>query len=275
MSSGFVSSGTNEQPIERDDEWLRAQQELEEERRRKAEIGKQDDGKSLFEVLERNKMAKQEAFEEKSRLKNQFRSLDEDEVDFLDSVLESTRAKEAAVKRETAEQLEAFRRQREEAQKALLQSTSSDATPVQGEEWTTLARKRRHDKHRHSLIPGKKRKASVAENAAGKDTQNGKDSQKQAGADGSSTKKLAQGTSKSSQPTPATSATASETTNPATKSKVVTDTEKGQEDTARTRNDGPTSMGPRKFATTNIYVSAGGLDNPGQADDVRTVDILK
>lgn len=55
MSSGFVSSGTNDQPIERDDEWLRAQQELEEERRRKAEIGKQDDGKSLFEVLERNK----------------------------------------------------------------------------------------------------------------------------------------------------------------------------------------------------------------------------
>ena len=55
MSSGFVSAGTNEQPIERDAEWLRAQQELEEERRRKAEIGKQDDGKSLFEVLERNK----------------------------------------------------------------------------------------------------------------------------------------------------------------------------------------------------------------------------
>jgi ABC-type lipoprotein export system ATPase subunit len=55
MSSGFVSAGTNEQPIERDDEWLKVQQELEEERRRKAEIGKQDDGKSLFEVLERNK----------------------------------------------------------------------------------------------------------------------------------------------------------------------------------------------------------------------------
>lgn len=55
MSSGFVSSGTNEKPIERDDEWLRVQQELEEERRRKAEIGKQDEGKSLFEVLERNK----------------------------------------------------------------------------------------------------------------------------------------------------------------------------------------------------------------------------
>jgi hypothetical protein len=55
MSSGFVSSGTNEQPVERDDVWLRAEQELEEERRRKAEIGKQNDGKSLFEVLEQNK----------------------------------------------------------------------------------------------------------------------------------------------------------------------------------------------------------------------------
>ena len=55
MSSGFVSAGTNEQPIERDDEWLKAQQELEEERRRKAEIGQQNDGKSLFEVLQQNK----------------------------------------------------------------------------------------------------------------------------------------------------------------------------------------------------------------------------
>lgn len=55
MSSGFVSGGTNEQPIERDDAWLRAQQELEEERRRKAEIGQQNGGKSLYEVLEQNK----------------------------------------------------------------------------------------------------------------------------------------------------------------------------------------------------------------------------
>jgi hypothetical protein len=55
MSSGFVSAGTNEQPVERDDEWLKAQQELEAERRRKAEIGKQEDGKSLYEVLQQNK----------------------------------------------------------------------------------------------------------------------------------------------------------------------------------------------------------------------------
>ena len=59
MSSGFISAGTNEQPIERDDEWLKAQHELDEERRRKAEVGKQNDGKSLFEVLERNKSESQ------------------------------------------------------------------------------------------------------------------------------------------------------------------------------------------------------------------------
>ncbi|OQE16551.1 hypothetical protein PENFLA_c027G03975 [Penicillium flavigenum] len=230
MSSGFVSAGTNEKPIERDDEWLRAQQELEEERRRKAEIGKQDDGKSLFEVLERNKMAKQEAFEEKSRLRNQFRSLDEDEVEFLDSVLESTRAKEAAVKRETAEQLEAFHRRREEAQKALLES-ASDAAPAQGQEWTALARKRRNDKHKNSLIAGKKRKASVTEKTTGKDTQNGEDSQKQAGAGGSSTKKLDQGTSKSDKATPAT------------QSKVVTDTEKGQVKPKSPPKPTPVSLG--------------------------------
>lgn len=55
MASGFVSGGTNEEPIERDNEWQRAQQELEEQRKRKADLGKHDGGKSLFEVLENNK----------------------------------------------------------------------------------------------------------------------------------------------------------------------------------------------------------------------------
>lgn len=55
MSSGFVSGGTNDQPIERDDGWLKAQQDLEAERRCKAEEGKQNDGKSLYEVLQANK----------------------------------------------------------------------------------------------------------------------------------------------------------------------------------------------------------------------------
>lgn len=55
MSSGFVSAGTDQEPAERDDEWLRVQHELEEERKRKADIGKQDGGKSLYDVLQQNK----------------------------------------------------------------------------------------------------------------------------------------------------------------------------------------------------------------------------
>ncbi|OJZ88073.1 hypothetical protein ASPFODRAFT_58937 [Aspergillus luchuensis CBS 106.47] len=160
MSSGFVSAGTDQEPIERDDEWRRVQNELEEERKRKAELGRQEDGKSLYEVLQQNKMAKQEAFEEKIKLKNQFRSLDEDEVEFLDSIMESTRAKEAAVKKETAEQLELFRRQREEAEKTLLEDTSADVAPAaEGEDWKIPARKRRREKSKDLLIPGKKRKS--------------------------------------------------------------------------------------------------------------------
>lgn len=111
-------------------------------------------------------MAKQEAFEEKAKLKNQFRSLDEDEIEFLDSVLESTRAQEAAVKKDTADQLEVFRKQREEAEKALLGPTTSDVTPTEEEEWSIPARKRRRDK-KDLLLPGKKRKASME---GGKDT---------------------------------------------------------------------------------------------------------
>jgi hypothetical protein len=55
MSSGFVSGGTADAPIERDDEWRKAQLEIDEKRRQKEELGKQNEGKSLFEVLQANK----------------------------------------------------------------------------------------------------------------------------------------------------------------------------------------------------------------------------
>ncbi|PGG97909.1 hypothetical protein GX51_07083 [Blastomyces parvus] len=166
MSSGFVSGGTIEQPAERDDEWLKAQQELEAERRRKAEESSRDQGKSLYEILQQNKAAKQEAFEESIKLKNQFRSLDEDEVEFLDSVLESTRAQEAAVKRETREQLEIFHRQRQEAEKALAGTGSADPTGASSaadeEQWTTGVRKRKRAKEKDAIPGVKLRKSSSA-----------------------------------------------------------------------------------------------------------------
>lgn len=55
MSSGFVSGGTTDTPIERDHEWLQAQQEIEATRRRKHEESQQADGKSLYEILQQNK----------------------------------------------------------------------------------------------------------------------------------------------------------------------------------------------------------------------------
>lgn len=121
-------------------------------------------------MLQRS-VAKQEAFEESIKLKNQFRSLDEDEVDFLDSVLESTRRKEAAIKKETAEQLKVFRKEREEADKAT--ANADDAvdsgkmvmgtiSPVEEDQWAISGRKRKKGKQ-DSLKPIKSRKLSGEE----------------------------------------------------------------------------------------------------------------
>ncbi|CAF9926406.1 MAG: hypothetical protein ALECFALPRED_003435 [Alectoria fallacina] len=153
MSSGFVSGGTTDAPTERDDEWLKAQQEIEANHRRKEEGSRHEGGKTLYEVLQGNKAAKEEAFQESIKLRNQFRNLDEDEVEFLDSVLESTRKKEEEVKKETSEQLDLFRRQREEKDKELLEGgeevdgkagspTAAESQPP----WAVNARKRKRAK---------------------------------------------------------------------------------------------------------------------------------
>lgn len=114
--------------------------------------------------------AKQEAFEESIRLKNQFRSLDDDEIEFLDSVLESTRTKEAEIKKETTEQLDVFRRQQEEADKALLAEAADSngsigvvgAGSVEGEQWVVNGKKRRRGKEKQVLKGVKLRRTSSA-----------------------------------------------------------------------------------------------------------------
>jgi hypothetical protein len=56
MSSGFVSGGTADAPVERDAAWLAAQREIEANIQRKAiEARRQTDGRSLYETLEANK----------------------------------------------------------------------------------------------------------------------------------------------------------------------------------------------------------------------------
>ncbi|KAF2686501.1 hypothetical protein K458DRAFT_362592 [Lentithecium fluviatile CBS 122367] len=166
MSSGFVSGGTIDNPTERDDEWRRAQAELEEKRRQKEAEEQQNDGKSLFDVLQANKAAKQEAFEEAARLKNQYRALDDDEAEFLDSVLEGTRKKEEEVKKETLEQLDAFRRRQEEAERRAFEEEQrkegKEGEGLTHAQWVAAGRKR---KKGHELLKGVKirRKSGAGE----------------------------------------------------------------------------------------------------------------
>jgi hypothetical protein len=67
------------------------------------------DGRSLAEKLAANKIAKQEEWEEKNRLANQFRALEEDEIMFLDSVRERQAEEEKQRKLRDGEELKSFR----------------------------------------------------------------------------------------------------------------------------------------------------------------------
>lgn len=55
MSSGFVPAGSTENTSSTNDDWEKAKQDIEDARRRKEEAGRQEGGKSLFEVLQQNK----------------------------------------------------------------------------------------------------------------------------------------------------------------------------------------------------------------------------
>ena len=106
-------------------------------------------------------------------MKNQFRTLDDDEIEFLDSVLESTRAKEQALKKETAEQLSLFREQQETADRAL--SIQTEGTPENGDEgsskpiddtsWVISGRKRKRTKDNEILRGIKARRSSSTNDA--------------------------------------------------------------------------------------------------------------
>jgi hypothetical protein len=162
MSSGFVSGGKAGQETERDDDWKRAQQEIEDARRAKADLAAQQDGKSLFEVLQANKEKKQAEFEEKARYKLHV-SLDDDEADYLDSILEKKRQEEANVKKETFEQLDLFRRQREEAERKARGLEEEGPEQPQEEDvgqWAAVGRKRKKGPEAGLLKGIKLRKSS-------------------------------------------------------------------------------------------------------------------
>ena len=110
--------------------------------------------------------AKQEAFEEANRLKNQFRALDQDEVEFLDSVLESTRKEEDRVKRETAEGLAVFRQQQEEVDKKARRGSAGAAIEegsptLEEESWIAGGKKRKRVKEKEGLKGVRIRRSST------------------------------------------------------------------------------------------------------------------
>ncbi|KIM48111.1 hypothetical protein M413DRAFT_221735 [Hebeloma cylindrosporum] len=67
------------------------------------------DGRSLAEKLAANKIAKQEEWEEKTKLANQFRALEEDEIMFLDSIRERQEAEERQRKEKDGEEVRGFK----------------------------------------------------------------------------------------------------------------------------------------------------------------------
>ncbi|KAK4213304.1 N-terminal domain of NEFA-interacting nuclear protein NIP30-domain-containing protein [Rhypophila decipiens] len=185
MSSRFVSAGSfaveagkpsipvpastspsqPEEPLNpKSAEWLAVETQLAQERenrlqakRKAAAAGAEE--KSLYEVLQANKAAKQAAFEEANKIKNQFRALDDDEIDFLDEVLMRKRAEEQRIRRETEEGLDLFRR---------AQQMGGNKSDEEGEEMevTFEGRKRRRKGQQHEG-EGKSKRMLVRKKTSG------------------------------------------------------------------------------------------------------------
>lgn len=111
--------------------------------------------------MQANKDKKQAEFEERARFKLH-NALDDDEADYLDSVLEKKRKEEARVRKETLEQLELFRKQREEAESKALEEETAEPLQEDGGQWAAVKRKRKAG-HDAGLLKGiKLRKSSSA-----------------------------------------------------------------------------------------------------------------
>jgi hypothetical protein len=106
--------------------------------------------------------AKQAAFEEQTRLKNQFRPLDDAEVEFLDEIRESKRAEERRLRQETEDGLRHFREARKEREKDDRNAEGNvQAVEAESEEWS-VGRKRKREKERERGVKGLKRRVSDA-----------------------------------------------------------------------------------------------------------------
>ncbi|GAA5861590.1 hypothetical protein JCM8547_008084 [Rhodosporidiobolus lusitaniae] len=112
VASRFVSStALEEAKAKRQQEWKEAYERIGQEppKEMREEQDAPYDGRSLYEKLKAQKDAKQEAFEEQLKFKNQFRALDEDEIDFLDTMIEESNEEEKERQRQIKEELQGFK----------------------------------------------------------------------------------------------------------------------------------------------------------------------
>ncbi|KZT75178.1 hypothetical protein DAEQUDRAFT_761124 [Daedalea quercina L-15889] len=126
------------------------------------------DGRSLAEKLAANRAAKQEEWEERNKLGNQFRALEEDEVLFLDSVLEKQREEERLRKEMDGKELKNFREAvaaRETAASKPTVGTASNApppsTPAKGKAPALTPAKKDFKKSLKGVVVKKKSKAAA------------------------------------------------------------------------------------------------------------------
>ncbi|KAI0478326.1 N-terminal domain of NEFA-interacting nuclear protein NIP30-domain-containing protein [Xylaria cf. heliscus] len=150
-------------------EWEAVQKDLDEERRRResarrANVEGGGGERSLYEVLQANKASKQAAFEEQNRIRNQFRALDDDEIEFLHGVSDERRAEEDRVRRETEEGLADFREKQRATAGGGEDAAGGGGDEIGDNEWENAAagRKRKREKEREKgVLKGVKRRTSM------------------------------------------------------------------------------------------------------------------
>lgn len=191
MSSRFVSGGTTDTKTgeivpadptstsapaapagggsgKRSEEWAAVQAQVEEDRRRRQQQREEaaarggGEEKSLYEVLQANKAAKQAQFEEASKLKNQFRALDDDEVEFLDGVRERRRAEEERLRRETEEGLRGFRELQSKISAPGEGEGPEGEGAIEGGGWSVGRKRKRRKDEPEGVLKGLKRRSSAA-----------------------------------------------------------------------------------------------------------------
>ncbi|KAL7894741.1 N-terminal domain of NEFA-interacting nuclear protein NIP30 domain-containing protein [Trichoderma sp. SZMC 28014] len=185
-----VVAAAREPLMKKNSEWEAVQHELEEDRKKREQARADLAGEgqqSLYDVLQANKAAKQAAFEEQAKLKNQFRALDNDEIDFLDEVRAKEKAEEARAKKELETGLKAFReRQKSTGGEASAGANEGEASREgEDEEWAVGGRKRkRHEREmlgvkKKVVSKGGEKEGAVAVSQSNDDDDGGKKSERE------------------------------------------------------------------------------------------------